>query len=87
MFDELKVPPQKPTWVGARILAGSVAGVLVSLGLCGVGAKLQPHAYVTWLGMVGFALFFLSCLAAMAGVISLATDLIREIGRNIRKED
>jgi hypothetical protein len=74
-------PRPEPKWYGARILAGSVAGILLSLGLCGLGSSFHLGTGIGVLSTLGIFLFFASILGIVVGVITLIIEAIAAAAR------
>ena len=60
--------------VGVKILVGSAVGLLLSLGLCGLGAALTPG--LNRLGFVGAGVFLLSLLGLLIGFLVMLVEWI-----------
>ena len=63
----------------SKILIGSLTGLLLSFGLCGVGTGFEGRGtpLQNTLGLIGFWLFLLSGLGLLLGVLAAIISAIR----------
>lgn len=59
---------------GVKIIIGAAVGMLLSLGLCGLGAALTPG--LNRLGFVGAGVFLLSLLGLLIGFLVVIVEWI-----------
>ena len=71
-----------PRWIGLRVLAVGAAGLLVSLGFCGVGATIHSSNGVARLTFIGFWLFVASTLLMLLAVVVTIIEALVSSGRN-----
>jgi hypothetical protein len=76
MFDQEKEVRGESLWIGPKMMAGAVAGVLLSLGLCGAGTSLHFGNGMGVLRTVGLWLFLLSCLVLLIGMVVLVVEVV-----------
>lgn len=81
MLDEYQKQPEGPRWIGPKMMAGAVAGLLLSLGLCGVGSALHFETGGSVLNTLGAGLFLLSCGVILLGVAVFIVELIITMAR------
>lgn len=72
---------EKPRkFIGLKIVGISVVGVLLSLGLCGVQARVSSGSF-GFLSTVGMFLFFASALGLLAGLMIAIVEGIAALSR------
>ena len=66
---------KEPRWIGPKMLAGGIAGIIVSLGLCGAASGLGQATRLGVLSMIGLVLFLASLLVTVVGVVVFVIEL------------
>jgi uncharacterized membrane protein len=66
----------EPKWIGVKLLAGGAVGLLLSLGLCGIGAVVHSSDRLGAFTLGGFYLFLVSCATMVLAVLVVVIELV-----------
>jgi hypothetical protein len=77
VFDRFRNPDHDgPKWIGAKVVAGAAAGMLLSLGLCGLRTAFHFGTGIGVINLAAIVIFVLSFLLGLTGGVLLLVEAI-----------